>query len=30
MHTPAEHTIMGREFDAELQVIHKATKGEFK
>jgi carbonic anhydrase len=30
LHTPGEHTVMGREFDAELQVIHKAIKGVFK
>lgn len=30
LHTPGEHTIMGRSFDAELQVIHKAVKGVFK
>lgn len=30
LHTPGEHTVMGRKFDAELQVIHKAIKGSFK
>lgn len=29
-HTPGEHTIMGAKFDAELQVIHKCIKGQFK
>lgn len=30
LHTPAEHTIIGRKYDAELQIVHKATKGDFK
>jgi len=30
LHTPAEHRIMNKKFDAELQVVHKATKGVFK
>jgi len=30
IHTPAEHTIKGQKYDIELQVIHRAVKGEFK
>jgi len=30
IHTPAEHTINKRKFDAELQVIHRCVKGEMK
>jgi len=30
IHTPAEHTIKQQKFDAELQVVHRAIKGEMK
>lgn len=29
-HTPAEHTLGGKTFDLEVQVIHKAISGEYK
>lgn len=30
IHTPAEHHIMNRESDMEVQVLHRTTAGDFK